>query len=354
MDILITGHRGFIGRHLVDELTDAGHNVAGVDLAGSASESTPLRWLGCDLGEDGKIEKVLNHFNPEVVVHLAAQVGRVLGEDDVRHTIRENAELTTLLARECARRGVRVLYASSSEVYGDRDGATCWEWVAPALPHNLYGLSKRWGEEALRLYAPEGLQIVRLSMPYGPGAPPGRGRRALDNILWQANTGQRIPIHKGAERSWCWIGDTVAGIRLVLEEGERYTPLTRPLHREELGLGVYNIGRDDVPIGMYELAVQCCEVVGADTSLIDMVAPPPAQTVVKRLATDKLRNLGWSPTVELPEGLPRVFEWIKGFDIDGLPAGPDGAKCSVCGGPLEPDDLGPECDPTGCPARTGG
>lgn len=345
MRVLITGHRGFIGQHLLRELQEHGHTLRGYDIA-----------EGDDLNRDGAVEFALQSFLPDIVIHLAAQVGRVFGEDDLRHTIRENAEMTTVLAHACAERGVRVLYASSSEVYGDQDGTTCWEWVEPALPHNLYGLSKRWGEEALRLYAPEGLQIVRLSMPYGPGAPPGRGRRALDNILWQANTGQRIPIHKGAERSWCWIGDTVAGIRRVLEDGERYSALaSSKASVQPRSLGVYNIGRDDVPIGMYELAVQCCKVVGADTSLIDLIDPPPAQTVVKRLATDKLRNLGWHPTVELEAGLPPVFEWIKDFDLNGHPLRPLAGvrRCSVCNGPLEPDDEGPECDPTGCPARAG-
>lgn len=195
------------------------------------------------------------------------------------------------------------------------------------LPHNAYGLSKRQGEEFLRLYAPKGLQIVRLSMPYGPGAPPGRGRRALDNILHQAHHGQRIPIHKHAERSWCWIGDTVAGIRLVLEEGEEYA------HRADDSGGVYNIGRDDQPISMRDLALACCALVGADPDLIDMVDPPAAQTVVKRLATDKLRGLGWEPLTELDEGLPQVYEWIKGFDVDGLPIE---RRCRVCGDPITP------------------
>jgi nucleoside-diphosphate-sugar epimerase len=304
MKVLITGHGGFIGQHLLRELRTNGHEVAGVDILGSETVSGDARFE-LDLTKEGAIDAALVAHTPEIVVHLAAQVGRVLGEDDLRHTVRENAEMTTVLAHACGKRGIRVLYASSSEVYGDHDGFTCNETTRCLLPHNLYGLSKRWGEEVLRLYAPKGLQIVRLSMPYGPGAPPGRGRRALDNILWQANHGMRIPIHRGAERSWCWIGDTVRGIRFVLEVG---------------GDGIYNIGRDDVPISMHALALKCCKLANADTDLIDLIDPPAAQTVVKRLATQKLRSLGWEPTVELNEGLPQVLEWVKQYDPDGCRA----------------------------------
>ena len=44
------------------------------------------------------------------------------------------------------------------------------------IPYNLYGLTKRWGEEACQLYCPQGLKVLRLSMPFGPGLLPGKGR----------------------------------------------------------------------------------------------------------------------------------------------------------------------------------
>jgi UDP-glucuronate 4-epimerase len=307
--ILITGHKGFIGQHLWQELAHHGHEVFGVDLARD-DEGILETEVWADLGEEGAINGTLDFVCPDRVIHLAAQVGRVFGERDLRHTVDSNALMTTLLARECGEREIPVLYASSSEVYGDQGNATCNEEGPFAMPHNLYGLTKRWGEEALQLYAPDGLQIVRLSMPYGPGAPPGVGRRALDNILWQAVHGKRIPIHRGAERSWCWIGDTVAGIRLVLEAGERLPT----------GFGVYNIGRDDRRVSMATLAHWCCELVGAaPEALIDIVDPPAAQTVVKRLSTAKLRGLGWEPKVELDEGLPQVLKWVRKFDAEGNP-----------------------------------
>ena len=163
--------------------------------------------------------------------------------------------------------------------------------------------------ELLQLYAPEGLRIVRLSMPAGPGAPPGIGRRALDTFLWQAHHRMPLTVHRGAERSWCHIADVVAGIRLVLEIGERGYGAR--------GRGVFNVGRDDKPVSMEALARMCCDIASAPYDLIEVVDPPKAQTVVKRLDTSKLRGLGWWPTRELAEILSDTLKWVECFDREG-------------------------------------
>lgn len=295
MRILITGDKGFIGQHLANELADAGHLIAGHD-----------RDEG-DLTELGVFEHAIERHNPDQVIHLAAQVGRLFGEQDIEYTIRQNVLMTGLVAHACGQRKIPLLYASTSEVYGDCGHVVCYEhanemWQMPHLPHNAYGLTKRQGEEFCRLYAPHGLRIVRLSMPYGPGAPPGRGRRAMDNFLWWAHHRQPITVHAGAERSWCWVGDTVRGIRMVLEQGDH---------------DVYNVGRDDRRVSMRELAEMACDLAGAPYSLIETVQPPERQTVVKRLSTERLRTLGWAPTVELEDGMRVVLDWVRKFDADG-------------------------------------
>lgn len=293
MKILVTGSEGFIGQHLVHEFETAGHRVVGIDRCNG------------DLTVPGVFAHYLKVTNPDRVVHLAAQVGRLFGEQNLRHTIDSNATMTTFVADACGWAEVPVLYTSTSEVYGDQDLLVCREDGPLTLPHNLYGLSKRWGEEVLRLYAPEGLRIARLSMPYGPGAPPGQGRRAMDNFLWLAHHRQVLTVHRGAERSWCHVSDTVRGLRLILESGT-----------EE----VYNVGRDDRPLPMLKLAEMACVLTGATYDLIEEVDAPGRQTVVKRLNTDRLRRLGWEPQVELGQGLPELYEWIKRFDAEGRQA----------------------------------
>lgn len=296
MRVLVTGGNGFIGQPLVIELRER-HEVCIVDRAGTSRDGALWRDLR------NSITDVLASWSPDLVIHLAAQVGRLFGEDDLRATIADNATATTVLAKDCGELGIRIAYASTSEVYGDRGDSICCEGDSlNVLPHNLYGLSKRWGEEACQLYTQDPI-LMRFSMPYGPGAPPGRGRRALDTMLWQAYHGMPITVHEGAERSWCWIGDLVDGIVRVVENDEG---------------GPWNIGRDDAYVSMLNLARRCCGLTGRDPDeLVNVVPGPARQTVVKRLATDRLRMLGWVPTVELDEGLVRMLEWVSRFDCDG-------------------------------------
>lgn len=312
MRVLITGSAGFLGRWLTDELLAHGYDVVGVDIA---QRVRPIKSSRMDLTEPGNMRRAIGLFSPDVVVHMAAQVGRLFGEDDILHTIKSNAEMTALVAQACADNDTPLIYFSTSEIYGDQGAhRVCNEDGPKLVPHNLYGLSKRWGEEVCELYHPYRHVVVRPSMPYGPGAPPGRGRRAMDNFLWQAYHGMPITVHKGAERSWCWVGDTVRGVRLILER--HFARSTAPLAHKSYA---YNVGRDDDPISMRKLAVMACDLASAPYDLIEEVDPPGRQTVVKRLSTDRLRSLGWAPTIDLEEGLEKVYRWVQNFDKDGNP-----------------------------------
>ena len=294
MNILVTGAAGFIGTHLWDELERHGHRVIPAD-----------RRFGGDLRDPGNVRDLFtwaDEHGVDHVVHLAAKVGRLNGEDDLTATVADNATMTTLIARECGQRRIPLAYASTSEVYGDLGEQLAREDGPMQLPHNLYGLSKRWGEETCQLYAPDGLLLLRFSMPYGPGHPPGRGRAALTNFLHQALHGEPIPVHIGSERAWCWVGDTVRAVRMLLEQGET---------------GAWNIGRDDNPVPMRRVAELACDLVGAPHDLISDVPAPGRQTVVKRLSTRKLRQLGWEPTVDLEEGMRRVLAYVQKFDRHG-------------------------------------
>lgn len=285
MRILVTGAAGFIGTHLSRELFTHGHDIVGVDRVDG------------DLTIPGVFSRQLRKHRPAVVVHLAAQVGRLFGEDDLAHTVTSNALMTTLVANACGETGTRLVYASTSEIYGDNGDAVCHEEDGPfSLPHNLYGVSKGWGENVCELYAPDPLTIWRISMPYGPGLPAGRGRAAMINFLYNAYHHLPITVHRNSERSWCWIGDTVRAMRLTIEQE---------------AAGAWNIGRDDNPTPMLTVAERACELADAPKDLIELVDAPARQTVVKRLSTEKIRSLGWAPQVELDEGMERTLAWVR-------------------------------------------
>ena len=276
--------------HLTKHLRKFGHDVIGIDLHDG------------DLREEGAADYLLDKYSPEVVVHLAAQVGIYFNEEDCVHAINSNTIMTLRVAKACAKRGIRLVHTSTSEVYGDCGDMLIDEsFPLISKPTGIYALSKRWSEDVANEYAPNGLVIIRPSMPYGAGAPPGKGRRAMDNMLWQAHHKKPIIVHRGSVRSWCWIGDLCEGYRLIIESGES---------------GIFNIGRDDDEKTMYWIAEESCRIANADKSLIVEVDPPMKKTMVKRLSTQKLRNLGWKPTVDLEEGMLLVYDWVKQFPFE--------------------------------------
>jgi dTDP-glucose 4,6-dehydratase len=287
MNILITGAKGFIGVNLVKYLEGAGHDVIGIDFQDG------------DLREEAEADYFVAKYRPDIVIHLAAQVGIYFNEQDCVHAINSNAIMTLRVAKACAKYGARLVHTSTSEVYGDY-GDRLIDEDAPLIGKatGIYAISKRWGEEAAREYAPDGLIIIRPSMPYGPGVPPGIGRRAMDNMLWQAHHRKPITVHKGAMRSWCWIEDLCRGYELIINSG---------------ATGAFNIGRDDDEHSMLEIALKACDIARAEPDLINLIEPPVKKTTIKRLSTAKLRGLGWVPSVELDEGMPLLYEWIKTF-----------------------------------------
>lgn len=292
MKILITGDNGFLGTHLSAEMRSVGHTVTGMDI-----KSGP----GMDAADPRAVRAALDSTRADLVIHLAAKTG--IGEDDVLQMTRDNAGMTAVVAQAAGELGVRMAYASSGGIYGNNGTKTCEELTGPwTLPQNIYALSKYWGEKACELYAPDGLTILRFSMPYGPGAQAGRGKSALINMLWQAYNGLTIPVHIGAERSWCWVGDAMRAARIAVEKGE----------------GPYNICRDDDPVAAERLAQLACIITGADPELVQMVPLPPRQAAYKRLSSARIRRLGWEPQVSLYDGMVDTFEsWVKNLDASG-------------------------------------
>lgn len=279
MRVLVTGASGFVGGALVDEL----HHGA------PAYEVRPFERRDGDLAEDGIAERALREAKPDVVVHAAARIGVVRCEEEPLLALRSNVLATLMVARACTAHGARLACISTADVYGV---AALADEDTPVAPASLYALTKRWGEQAARAYAPAGLVVFRLANPYGPGLEPGQGKGALPSMLWQAECRERIPAYRGELRSWCWIGDVARAVRLVVEAGAK---------------GVFNVGSDADPVTMTDAARIACDLTGASPELIEEVEPPPGR-VAPTINVERLRALGWRPEVGLQEGLRLLLE----------------------------------------------
>jgi nucleoside-diphosphate-sugar epimerase len=282
MKVLLTGVSGFVGRALHDELRHAD----------GAYEVHPLGRADGDLADEGVAEAAVAEARPDVVVHAAARIGVVRCDEQPELALRSNVLATTLVARAAARHGARLAYLSSSDVYGSAVEA---DELTPPAPESLYALTKLWGEQATVLEAPAGLTIMRLANPYGPGVEAGQAKGAVPTMLRQADAGEPIPVFRGEARTFCWIGDVVRAIRLVLDSGEE---------------GTFNIGADGQAVALVDVARLACELAGAPPGLIEEVEPPPGR-VMTRISTERLRALGWRPEVPLDEGMRLLLDELR-------------------------------------------
>jgi nucleoside-diphosphate-sugar epimerase len=314
--VAVTGASGYVGGWLLAELSARGHEVHAQDLAlpnykGRADWAT---FEAFDLCSAQRIAW-LRGVQPEVVIHLAALYGRVWGEQDMYRTAGMNAGLTAMLARDCAVLGTRMMYMSSSEVYGaSADRGTVYPG-SPLEPRNMYGLSKKWGEEAAQRYCPDGLMITRLNMPYGPsywsprsgerthtsGQPGSVGYNVLHSMVWQASYNYSLVVHRGSTRCLTWAGDSVRGLVLILESGQS---------------GKWNVCRNDDHRLVEDIARAVVKLTGT-ASEIHVEDPPPRVTLHKSLDNRELTALGWEPEVELDEGMKQTWDYYRRFAQDG-------------------------------------
>jgi nucleoside-diphosphate-sugar epimerase len=279
MRVLVTGASGFVGRALVEELRHGER----------AYEVHPLERGDGDLAENGLAERALVESRSDTVIHAAARIGVVRCEEDPLLALRSNVLATVRLAEACAAQGARLVYISTVDVYGL--AAVAREDTPPA-PASFYALTKWWGEQAAQLYAPDGLLVLRLANPYGPGIEPDQGKGALPTMLHQALHGEPIPAFRGEARSWCWIGDVGQAVRMVLESGEG---------------GIFNVGSDADPVALVDAARIACTLTGASPDLIEEVEPPPGR-VTPSIEVERLRGLGWRAEVGLEDGLRMLLE----------------------------------------------
>ena len=275
MRILVTGAEGFVGQHLCAELHQAGHTVLPSDIEDH------------DLAKPNQANRLIMVTRPDYVVHLAARYGRLLCRDEPHRAVADNTASTTELAAVCAKHGLPVLYASSSEVYGDHGTETIYEDSALKMPTTIYGLSKRWGEEVLRLYLPpDDLTVVRMNMLYGPGQLGGYGRCSLATFIDSAVRGETFTVHRHTSRSWLYIADAVRALRLLID-GQH--------------TGTFNLGNPTPPQTMTSVALEVTKLTGVEATIEDA---PAGQIRHKMYDSTKLLDaILWEPRIGIEAGV---------------------------------------------------
>jgi UDP-glucose 4-epimerase len=215
--MLVTGGAGFIGSHLTEELLRLGHRVIVVDNLSTGKRSNLPK--GAEFIEGDVADAPLGGV--ECLFHLAAipSVPRSLEHPLESNAV--NATGTLLLLRSAARSGVRrVIYASSSSVYGDSPELPKKE-NQPLFPLSPYAASKLAGElycaQAARLWNIETISL-RFFNVYGPRQDPNSPYAAVLPIFFEhLGRGEALPIYgEGSQtRDFTYVGDVVRGMILA-------------------------------------------------------------------------------------------------------------------------------------------
>ncbi len=295
MRYLVTGAAGFIGSHLADSLRDQGHDVVGLDsftdyydVALKEQNAEGLEVRRIDLARD-PIE--LDGFDG--VFHLAGQPG-VRSFGDVFETYLErNVLASQRLFEVAARDAVRVVFASSSSIYGEAEVYPTAEDVPPR-PVSPYGITKLTCEHLARATARSfGLDVVvlRYFNAYGPRQRPDM---AFTRIAMCLAEGRPFELFGdgGQSRSFTYVADVVHATILAMERGN----------------GTYNVGGGEEAT-MRETITILERLAGRELEIRSHPAVPGDQRRTKA-DTSLIRNaLGWEPTTILADGLAAQWKW---------------------------------------------
>jgi UDP-glucose 4-epimerase len=271
MRILVTGGAGFIGSHLCERWLAGGHDVVAFDDLSTGSkanlsllEAHPrFRSVEGSVRAMGRVEELVS--DADIVCHLAATVGvrRVL--EHPRETFETNMEGTRAVLSAAAQHGVRVLFASSSEVYG-RGLRIPFSEDDPLLigttdePRWVYAFSKAAGEALGFACAREsGLRflVVRLFNTVGPRQI-GRYGMVLPRFVRQAVAGEPITVYGDGTQTRCFIDvrDTARALVSLASSEEFYGR-------------VFNIGGDN-ELTIDTLAHLVRRIAGSDSPVVHM------------------------------------------------------------------------------------
>jgi len=301
--VLVTGGLGVIGSRLVPHLRKHGYDTKVLDNKIARSPD----YIRADICSTVEVMQAFKDWDIAYVLHLAGEVGRENGELFARRQVDVNVSGTLNIIQLCREYGAKLIYASTSEVYGDVGKGVMQESLEPNGQTNCYAISKSQAEQYIRHFVENydlDAHIIRIFMCYGPGEYPSYYRSAISRFVYNILHNRPIQVHRGAWRSWCYVDDIVEGWRLVME------------HFTAGKAETYNIGKND-PHSMEEVARLICDLTGRSTNLIRDSEPPKFVIAVKNASFDKAREqLGFEAKTSLEVGLRRTIEWQEEFVRD--------------------------------------
>lgn len=313
--ILVTGGAGFIGSHLCEALVGRGAEVVAFDsfdpfyprpvkernLAGLLADDR-FRLVEGDLRDPAGVEAAFLEGPFDAVAHLAARAGVRPSLEDPGGYVSSNVEGTAVLLEAMRHAGCsRLVFGSSSSVYGNSRDVPLRESDRVDRPISPYAMTKKAGEELCHVYHHAygfSVMSLRFFTVYGPRQRPDM---AIHRFVERMEEGLPIPVYGDGttERDYTYVSDIVAGVVAAVD-----------WVRRESGFEIVNLG-ESVPVCLDDLIAEIAEATGKEPRIERF--PMPVGDV-ERTCADIGRAralLGYAPSTGIREGVGAFVRWYR-------------------------------------------
>ena len=296
--ILISGGAGFLGSHLADALLERGYQVLCVDNFFTGTRRNIEHLL------DHKRFELLRHdithplfVEVDQIFNLACPASPIHYQRDPVQTTKTSVIGAINMLGLAKRLKIKILQASTSEVYGDPavhpQDETYWGNVNPIGPRSCYDEGKRCAETLFFDYWRQhriAIKVARIFNTYGPRTHPNDGR-VVSSFIVQALLGQDITLFGDGEqtRSFCYVDDLIRGLVSLIDAKDDV-------------VGPVNLG-NPTEFTMRELADLIKDLTGSHSKIVHRPLPQDDPRQRRPDISEAQRLLGWQPTVPLKEGL---------------------------------------------------
>ncbi|MEZ5404574.1 MAG: GDP-mannose 4,6-dehydratase [Bryobacteraceae bacterium] len=312
MKILLTGGAGFIGSHLAERLLGEGHTLEIIDdlndyypPALKLANLDAIRRKGdfvfhrIDIRDTAAAAGVVAALRPDAIIHLAARAGVRPSLEQPLLYEQVNVLATIGLLEAARTHGVRkIVFASSSSIYGIANQVPFREDDANNLPISPYAATKLAGEKICFTYSHlYGLSIVclRFFTVFGPRQRPDL---AIRKFVERISRGEPIPVYGdgSAGRDYTFVADTVDGIVRALHHDTRYD--------------VFNLGNSH-PVALRDM-IATIEAVTGRKAIVERQPDQPGDVPITYADIAKAqRLLGYNPSTPLRDGIEAFVAWAS-------------------------------------------
>jgi UDP-glucuronate 4-epimerase len=312
MNILVTGAAGFIGSHVCEHLIKNGDSVIGIDnfdlfYSRQIKESNLLelkqnkkfQFYEVDIRDAGKLNEIFSSGEVEIVIHLAAKAGVRPSIDSIAEYYDVNVNGSVSLLESMRQNGVKkMLFASSSSIYGNNQKVPFSETDRVDNPISPYASTKKSGELLCHVYSHLynfDITCLRFFTVYGPRQRPDLAIHKFTKLIQEGNP---IPFYGdgSSSRDYTYINDIVNGIQCALKNLDGYK--------------IFNLGESKV-ITLKHL-VEVIEQTLDKKAVLNQLPIQPGDVSRTYADISKAKHdIGYSPEYTIETGIKNFIDWYN-------------------------------------------